>query len=241
VAGEARKQAEIDYPRAVGEEGRAWIRTKPFGNTPRESARLLIDFGYVLQLLELRAGMSVCELGCGSGWMTRFAARHGVQAEGYDISPEMIAIARELAEQEGLDVRFESADMEELDLGRRFDACLLYDALHHTPRADLVFATARRALKSGGQLLLAEPNWKHRFQGREAAGEYGTTELGYTPRRLKRLLRQEGFTDIRRFHNTRKRLFSNSPRDVAAHVAEPLVYRLLGPFWTQIWLRARAT
>src|SRR5919197_1120702 len=113
------------------------------------------DVGNVLQLLDLRAGMSLCELGCGSGWMTRFAARHGVQAEGYDISHEMIAIARELAEQEGLDVRFESADMEELDLGRRFDACLLYDARHHTPRADLVFATARRALKPGGQLLLA--------------------------------------------------------------------------------------
>ena len=54
---EERKQAEIDYPSAVGEEGRAWIRTKPFGNTPRESARLLIDFGYVLQLLDLRAGI----------------------------------------------------------------------------------------------------------------------------------------------------------------------------------------
>ena len=236
-----RKQAEIDYPDAVGEAGRAWIRAKPFGNTPRESARLLIDFGYVLQLLDLRPGMSFCELGCGSGWMTRYAARHGLQAEGYDISPDMIEIARGLAAEEGLDVRFEVGDMEELDLGRRFDACLLYDALHHTPRADLAFATAHRALKPGGMLLLAEPNWKHRFQGRDASGEYGVTELGYTPRRLKRLLRAQGFTNVQRFHNTRKRLFSNAPRDVASHLAEPFVFRALGPFWTQIWLRARAT
>ena len=235
-----RKQAEIDYPASIGEEGRAWLRSKPFGNTPRESARLLIDFGYVLQLLDLRPGMSLCELGCGPGWMTRFAARHGVHAEGYDISPEMIEIARGLGAEEGLDVRFEAADMESLDLERRFDTCLLYDALHHSPHADLVFATAGRALKPGGRLLLAEPNWKHRFQGRGAAGEHGVTELGYTPRRLKRLLREQGFTEIRRFHNTRKRLFSNSPRDVAAHLAEPFVYRALAPFWTQIWLRARA-
>jgi 2-polyprenyl-3-methyl-5-hydroxy-6-metoxy-1,4-benzoquinol methylase len=241
VSDTGRKQAEIDYPGSIGEAGRAWLRSKPFGNTPRESARLLIDFGYVLQLLELQPGMSLCELGCGSGWMTRFAARHGLHAEGYDISPEMIEIARELAAQEGLDVRFEPADMESLNLGRRFDTCLLYDALHHSPRADLVFATARRALKPGGRLLLAEPNWKHRFQGRDAAEEHGVTELGYSPRRLKGLLREQGFTDIRRFHNTRKRLFSNSPRDVAAHVAEPLVFRALGPFWTQIWIRARAT
>jgi len=238
--GDNRKQAEIDYPAAIGEAGRAWLRSKPFANTPRESARLLIDFGYVLQLLDLRPGMSLCELGCGPGWMTRFAARHGVQAEGYDISPDMIAIARELAEQEGLDVRFEVADMEQLDLGRRFDTCLVYQALHHTPRADLVLAAARRALVPDGRLLLSEPNWKHRFDGHQTAAAYGVTDLGYSPRKLKRLLREAGFTDIRRFHNNRKRLFSNSPLDVAAHLAEPLVYRALAPFWTQIWLRATA-
>jgi 2-polyprenyl-3-methyl-5-hydroxy-6-metoxy-1,4-benzoquinol methylase len=241
VTGEgARKQAEIDYPRAAGEEGRAWIRSKPFRNDPRETARLLIDFGYVLQLLDLHAGSTLCELGCGSGWMTRFAARHGVRAAGYDISPEMIEIARDQAEAENLDVHFETADMEQLDLGRRFEACLVYDALHHSPRADLVLATAHRALEPGGRLLLAEPNWKHRFQGRVAADQYGVTELGYSPRRLKRLMRGAGFTDIQRFHNNRKRLFSNSPREIAAHLSEPLVYRALGPFWTQIWLRARA-
>jgi 2-polyprenyl-3-methyl-5-hydroxy-6-metoxy-1,4-benzoquinol methylase len=241
VSGEERKQAEIEYPRAVGETGRDWIRGKPFGHNPRESARFLIDFGYVMQLLELHAGTSLVELGCGSGWMTRLAARQGVQAEGYDISPEMIEIAREQATTEGLDVVFEAADMEGLDLGRRFDACLIYDALHHSERADLVLASAHRALRPGGRLLVAEPNWKQRFEGRGAASAYGTTELGYSPRTLKRLLREAGFTDIRRFHNNRKRLFSNSPRETAAHLAEPFVYRLLAPFWTQIWLRARAT
>jgi 2-polyprenyl-3-methyl-5-hydroxy-6-metoxy-1,4-benzoquinol methylase len=152
----------------------------------------------------------------------------------------MIEIARELAAEEGLEIHYEAADMERLDLAHRFDSCLLYDALHHSPRADLVFQTAHRALKPGGHLLLAEPNWKHRFQGREAAGTYGVTELGYSPRILKRLLRQAGFVEIERFHNNRKRLFSNRPRQVAAHLVEPLVYRLLAPMWTQIWLRARA-
>lgn len=103
-ADDSRKQAEIDYPQAAGEEGRAWIRSKPFGHDPRETARFLIDFGYVLQLLDLHVGSSLVELGCGSGWMTRLAAQHGVQAEGYDISPEMIEIAREEAAREGLEV-----------------------------------------------------------------------------------------------------------------------------------------
>jgi SAM-dependent methyltransferase len=239
VADTERKQAEIDYPRVIGEEGRTWLRTKPFGNSaPRDSARLLIDFAYALELLDLRPGRTMVELGCGSGWMTRFAARHGIRAEGYDISPEMIEIARDLAAEEGLDVHFEVADMEQLDLGRRFETCLIYQAIHHTPRADLALAAARRALVPGGRLLLSEPNWKHRFAGQRDANEYGVTDLGYSPRKLKRLLREAGFTDIRRFHNNRKRLFSNSPLDVAAHLAEPLVYRALAPFWTQIWLRA---
>jgi SAM-dependent methyltransferase len=238
---EPRKQAEIDYPVVIGDEGRAWLRNKPFHHEPRMTARLLIDFAYVLELLDLHAGMSLVELGCGSGWMTRFAARHGLVAEGYDIAPEMIAIARELARVEGVEAKFEVADMEELDLGRRFDACLLYDALHHSSRADLVFRSAHRALRPGGRLLLAEPNWKHRFQGREASGEYGVTELGYTPRRFRRLLRDAGFGEVTRFHNNRKRLYSNAPRDVAWHLAEPLLYRALGLFWTQIWLRATAS
>ena len=236
-----RKQAEIDYPRAVGESGRTWIRLKPFQSTPDETARLLIDFAHVVQLLELAPGMTLCELGCGSGWISRLAARHGVKAEGYDISPDMIEIAREQAAEEGLDVRYETGDMEQLDLGRRFDTCLLYDALHHSPRADLVLASARRALKPGGRVLLAEPNWTQRFEGRKAVGEYGVTELGYTPHRLKRILRDQGFTDIHRFHPVRKRLPSNSPRDVAVHLGGPFAYRALGPFWTQIWLRARAS
>jgi SAM-dependent methyltransferase len=235
------KHAEIEYPHAIGEDGREWLRTKPFRNHPAMTARLLIDFAHVLQILDLHAGMSLVELGCGPGWMTRFAARHGLDAVGYDIAPEMIEIARELAEAEAPTARFEVGDMEQLDLGRRFDAALLYDALHHSRRPDLVLATARAALKPGGRLLLVEPNWKHRFQGRDASHEYGVTEMGYWPRQLKRLLRDGGFTDLARFHNNRKRLFGNAPQEIAAHVAEPLVYRTLAPFWTQIWLRATAT
>jgi 2-polyprenyl-3-methyl-5-hydroxy-6-metoxy-1,4-benzoquinol methylase len=237
-----RKRAEEDYPlRAEEEEGHLqWLREKPFGNTPRETARLLIDFGYVVRLLELQRGMSLCELGCGSGWMSRFAARHGLDAEGYDISPRMIEIAREQAAAEGIEARFEVADMEELDLGRRFDACLLYDTLHHSPRPDLVFRSAYRALRPGGRILLAEPNWAHRFRGRGASDRYGTTELGYTPRALKRLLRRSGFRDVQRFHGNRGIPFGNSFRDVFWHFAEPLAFRLLAPFWTQVWLRATA-
>ncbi|MDQ3874856.1 MAG: class I SAM-dependent methyltransferase [Actinomycetota bacterium] len=238
---DAGKQAESEYPRHVGAAGRRWLETKPFVNDPRETARHLIDFGYILQLLDLHAGTRLCELGCGPGWIVLLAARQGVHAAGYDISPEMIEIARDRASAEGVEAHFEVADMEELDLGRSFDACLLYDALHHSSRPELVLRSAHRALRPAGRLLVVEPNWKHRFQGRRASSAFGTTELGRTPRRLTRLLRDAGFTNVQRFHNNRKRLFSNTPLEVVSHLAEPLVYRALSPFWTQIWLRAAAT
>ncbi len=177
---DGRKQAEREYPQRVGPAGRRWLETKPFGD-PRQTARYLIDFGYILQLLDLHPGTRLCELGCGSGWMTLLATRQGVEAVGYDISPTMIEIARDRTAAEKLEARFEVGDMESLDLGRTFDACLLYDALHHSSRPDLVFGTARRALRPGGRLLLAEPNWRHRSRGASASSEYGTTELGYTP------------------------------------------------------------
>src|SRR5215211_4492853 len=194
-----RKQAEAEYPDRIGEAGRAWLRTKPFANDPRETARHLIDAGYVIELLDLRPGMRFVELGCGSGWMTRFVARHGLDAHGYDISPQMVEIAREQARAEAVDAQFDVADFESLDLGHAFDAALTYDALHHSARPELVIASARRALKPGGRLLVSEPNWKQRFEGANATEQWGTTELGYSPRQLKKLLRDAGFEDVRRF------------------------------------------
>ena len=113
------------------------------------------------------------------------AARHGVEAAGYDISPGMIEIAREQAEAEGVDARFEVADMEELDAGWPLRRLPRLRRLHHSPRADLVIASARRALKPGGRFLLAEPNWKHRFQGRDASDQWGVTELALHPARVQ--------------------------------------------------------
>jgi 2-polyprenyl-3-methyl-5-hydroxy-6-metoxy-1,4-benzoquinol methylase len=236
-----RKQAEIDYPERVGEEGRAWLRTKPFVNSPREVSRHLVDLGYVVQLLEPVPGMRILHLACGSGWLSRFLARCGAEVVGYDISPGMVEIAREQAAAEAIHaVRFEVGDMERLELEPEFDACLVYDGLHHSERPDLVLRTARSGLRGGGRLLLAEPNWKHRFGGRAAAEEWGTHELGYSTRRVKKLARAAGFADLERFHNNRLRLYSNGPRETVLHLAEPFVYRTLAPWWTRIWLRGRA-
>ena len=237
-----RKEAERAYPERLDAAGRAWLHTKPWRHDPRETARLLADAAVVLLLLELRPGVALCELGCGTGWMSRLFARQGVRAVGYDISPAMIEIAREEAAREGVGdaLRYEVGDMESLELDERFDACLLYDALHHSARPELVLSSARRSLRAGGRLLVSEPNWMHRYAGRYAAEEHGVTEAGYTPRRLKRLLRGAGFGEIERLHRPRRLVFGNRPLDVARHLASPFAVRALAPFWAETWLRAKA-
>ena len=181
------KDAERAYPETLDETHRGWLHSKPFRNDPAETSRLLVDAALIILVLDLRDGVSLCELGCGTGWLSRFAARQGVRAVGYDISPGMVEIAREEAAREGVDVRYEVADMETLEPDEQFDTCLLYDALHHSTRPDLVLATARKTLRPGGRLLLHEPNWMHRFAGRAASQEHGVTEAGYSARRLKQL------------------------------------------------------
>ena len=237
---EERKRAEAEYPSRVSGEHRRWLETKPFQGERRHTVRHLIDVGYIVDLLELGPGVSFLELGCGSGWLTRYAARCGADATGTDISPEMIEIARRQAEREALEVSFEVSDMETAQFAAAFDRCLIYEALHHSPEPLEVLRGARSALRPSGLLLLAEPNWTQRFRGRDAAEEYGTTELGFTPSRLRRLLREAGFVDIRRFHSNRRRLYGNSPRDVLLHLLEPVAFRALAAFRTQVWMRARA-
>ena len=237
---EERKRAEAEYPSRVSPEHRRWLVSKPFRGERRHTVRHLIDVGYTVDLLELGPDTNFVELGCGSGWLTRYAARCGANAVGYDISPEMIEIARTEAEREGLEARFEVADMEALEQEPTFDRCLIYEALHHSPEPLRVLQKARDSLRPGGLLLVVEPNWTQRFRGRQAAAEYGTTELGFPPHRLRRLLREAGFKNVRRYHSNRRRLYGNRPRDIAAHLVEPLAFRALASFRTQVWMRALA-
>ena len=140
------KDAERAYPETVDETHRGWLHSKPFRNDPAETSRLLVDAALIILVLDLRDGVSLCELGCGTGWLSRLAARQGVRAVGYDISAGMVEIAREEAAREGVDVRYEVADMETLEPDEQFDTCLLYDALHQARgRASCSPRPARRS------------------------------------------------------------------------------------------------
>jgi SAM-dependent methyltransferase len=93
------------------------VRTAPDGSPVGFYARLPeLGEGEVVASV-VPAGASVLELGCGAGRITRQLVRLGYRVTAVDESPEMLA--------EVLDADTVQAQIEELELGRVFDAVLL--------------------------------------------------------------------------------------------------------------------
>lgn len=97
----------------------------------------------------LPPGASILELGCGAGRITHPLLRLGHPVVAVDQSPEMLAHVR------GAETVL--ADIEGLDLGRRFDAVVLASYLVNTPddahRAAFLATCARHVAPSGVVLI----------------------------------------------------------------------------------------
>ncbi|MFF4807982.1 class I SAM-dependent methyltransferase [Micromonospora chersina] len=95
----------------------------------------------------------VADLGCGPGHVTAHLATLGVDAFGVDLSPRMVALARQAYPE----LRFEVGSMTALDLpDGQLGAVLSWWSIVHTPRELLprVFAEFHRVLAPGGHALL---------------------------------------------------------------------------------------
>ena len=116
-------------------------------------------------LLGLRSGQVVLDVGCGYGqWMLYLRSR-GVEAVGLTIAPAQVEFARD---KTGLDVRLQDVRELPADFDGRFDAVTLLGCMEHMTKSSWprgrcqdtfrgVLANARRALKPGpaGRVLVA--------------------------------------------------------------------------------------
>jgi len=110
----------------------------------------------LLELAEVKPGARVLDIATGIGEPALTAAAM-VGSEGRvvatDISPAMLAIARERAVEQGLrNVEFLEIDTEQLDYEEHFDAALSRFGLMFLPDVDEALRRVRRALVSGGRL-----------------------------------------------------------------------------------------
>jgi len=109
----------------------------------------------IFSYLEPHAGMSVLDIGCGTGNYSLALAREGLKVTGVDISPAMLASARAKAEAEGLAVEFLQADAGQLPFPDNcFDGVLSVSALEFLPDLAAALRESYRVLKPGGRLVV---------------------------------------------------------------------------------------
>jgi ubiquinone/menaquinone biosynthesis C-methylase UbiE len=118
-----------------------------------------------LAALALNPNDVLLDLGCGTGAAVRDAAPQVSRAVGLDLSPGMIAQARERAEAEGLDsnVEFVVGDVSgplPFDDGA-FTAVVCTTAFHHFPRPRDTVAEIARVLAAPGRVVIADANRRH--------------------------------------------------------------------------------
>lgn len=104
------------------------------------------------------AGGPVLELACGSGRLLRPIRRAGVDIDGLDASPAMIARLKDRAAADGLEVRAKVADMRDFEMGRRYARIFCgFNGFAHCETVEdqlSVLRCARRHLAPGGALVI---------------------------------------------------------------------------------------
>jgi ubiquinone/menaquinone biosynthesis C-methylase UbiE len=127
------------------------------------------DFGVIARSIEkggaefidrlnIGPGMKVLDVACGTGNTALPAARAGADVTGIDIAENLIEQAIANADREGLTVKFEVGDAEDLPYeAGTFDAVTTMFGAMFAPRPDVTAAEMIRVCKPGGTIAMG--NW----------------------------------------------------------------------------------
>ena len=116
----------------------------------------------ILRLMESAPIDSLLDAGTGTGRMLELLAPHISRGVGVDMSPEMLAIARDrLARAGANNCQVRLADVYRLPFpegtaGLGFDAVLFHQVLHYLDDPQAAVADAARVLKAGGRMVIAD-------------------------------------------------------------------------------------
>jgi SAM-dependent methyltransferase len=130
--------------------------TPPFlpGGSPRGLPQLHV---YDLILQEGVEGKRVLDYACGLGKWSVHLAQLGGRVSGFDLSGVAIEHARNRAEHNGLDIRFDVAEASALPYGDgEFDLAVGIGALHHVIKYPGTADELLRVLRPGGLALFTE-------------------------------------------------------------------------------------
>lgn len=111
---------------------------------------------HVVRSSKIRAGERVLDIACGTGNTTLMARARGALVTGLDLTPELLAIARKRAIDEGYDfINWELGDAENLPFpDGYFDVVVSSCGLMFAPDQPRVAAEIARVTKRGGRIAI---------------------------------------------------------------------------------------
>jgi ubiquinone/menaquinone biosynthesis C-methylase UbiE len=114
----------------------------------------------IVKLMTARPIQNLLDAGTGTGRMLELLAPHARRAVGVDVSPEMLAIARDRLLREDIkNAQVRLADTYRLPFAGdsdAFDAVLFHQVLHYLDDPCAAVAEAARVMAPGGRLLIAD-------------------------------------------------------------------------------------
>jgi ubiquinone/menaquinone biosynthesis C-methylase UbiE len=148
----------------------------------------------IVKHLTMRPIQNLLDAGTGTGRMLELLAPHARRAVGVDVSPEMLAIARDRLLRENFkNTQVRLADTYRLPFAGdtdAFDAVLFHQVLHYLDDPGAAVVEAARVMAPGGRLLIADfaphtleflrDDYAHRrlgFSDREVEGWFATAGL----------------------------------------------------------------
>ena len=116
-------------------------------------------FGRDPKHLDSLDGLTIVDIGCGGGVLSEPLARLGAEVTGLDPATTNIEVAKRHAVQGGLEIDYRATTIEEVVAeGRQFDIVLAMEVVEHVADVEAFVASACRAVRPGGLLVMATLN-----------------------------------------------------------------------------------
>jgi cyclopropane fatty-acyl-phospholipid synthase-like methyltransferase len=141
----------------------------------------------VIGALNLKAGMSVADIGAGTGYFTaRLAKVAGVSVLAADIEPKMVEYLKNRAITEKLsNVTAVLAGATSPNLPQPVDVVLVVDTYHHLPNRPAYFRDLRKSLKAGGRVAIVD--------FRKDAPDGPPVQFRFTPEQIEAEMKEAGY------------------------------------------------
>ena len=152
----------------------------------------------VLDSIDFRAGETVLDLGCGTGWATRRIAKSapGVQCIGVDCSPKMIAKADSL-HSFTIRARYDYGTFEALDFpDGHFDRAFSMEALYYAVDLERALAELHRVLKPGAIADVVINFYEERADSASWPGDLGVAMQRMSESGWRAAFERAGFADV---------------------------------------------